>query len=265
VSGVVIGMKRNRDCTAAVRWGFNEAAMRGLTVQLVHAWDEPLDVSVNLGPDSLPELNSGATCCAMQGAAADVLLARQPDVLVLGGHTGGRHISHLTRSCLHGMPCPVVIVPTAQRPYSGRVLVGVPGNQASPTALLWAAQEARNRRATLVVVQAWQLHPASVRDVLQPARTMPAQQAAALDRLREWVHATLGDVDAELHATHGGPLDALLPLSADADLLVLGRGTHSGVGRLLHGAVGDDVSGLGPCPVAVVPNLATPRSSAGRP
>jgi nucleotide-binding universal stress UspA family protein len=201
----------------------------------------------------------------MHGAVADVLLARQPDVLVLGGHTGNRHISHLTRSCLHRMPCPVVIVPTAHRPHSGRVLVGVSGNQSSRTALLWAAQEARYRRAILVVVQAWQLHPASVRDMLQPARTMPAQQAAALDRLRVWVRAALGDVEAELHATHGGPLDALLPLSADADLLVLGRGTHSGVGRVLHGAVGDDVGGLGPCPVAVVPSTATPRPSAGRP
>jgi nucleotide-binding universal stress UspA family protein len=68
----------------------------------------------------------------------------------------------------------------------------------------------------------------------------------------------LGRVDVEVHAPHGGPLDAILELSTDVDLIVLGRATHSGAGRLLNGAVSDDLSGLAPCPVAVIPYLSTP-------
>jgi hypothetical protein len=70
--------------------------------------------------------------------------------------------------------------------------------------------------------------------------------------------AATGPIEVELHALHGGPLDGLLDLSADAELLVLGHGTHSGVGRLLHGAVSDDLSALVPCPVAVIPAPTAP-------
>jgi nucleotide-binding universal stress UspA family protein len=41
----------------------------------------------------------------------------------------------------------------------------------------------------------------------------------------------------------------------------LGRGEHTGMGRLFHGAVGDDLGGLVPCPVAIVPG--PPRECAG--
>jgi nucleotide-binding universal stress UspA family protein len=253
VGGVVVGTKRNQDSTSVVSWAATEASRRGLGLHLVHAWDEPLDVSIEIGPEDLPDLYSVTTACAVHGPAAVVLLAGQPDLLVLGARTVSRHVSHLTRVCLHHASCPVVVVPGGERAVRGRVLVGAGCTQASRNALRWAAEAARLRRAQLVVVHAWQAHPASARDVLQPARSLPAQQSAAMDRLHAWVRGTLGNVDAELHATHGGPVDALLALSADADLLVLGRSTHFGLGRALHGAVGEDLTALAPCPIAVVP------------
>jgi nucleotide-binding universal stress UspA family protein len=231
--------------------------MRGLVLNLVHAWDEPLDVSVELGPDSLPDLHGDATSYAVHGPAAAVLLAHASELLVLGGHVGARHLSHLTRSCLRHAACPVVIVPDAERPLTGRVLVGVCCGETSCNALRWAADEARRRQAQLVVVHAWQLHPSCAKDLLQPSRAIPAQRYAAHDRLHAWVHSVLGNVDAELNAIHGGPLDVLLSLSADADLIVLGRGAHSGLGRMLHGALANDLSGLAPCPIAQIPRQPT--------
>jgi nucleotide-binding universal stress UspA family protein len=267
VTGVVVGVGRAGSSGPAVRWACAEAAVRGVALALVHAWDEPLDLLVELVAGSLPDVSGPATSHAVQGAAAGVLLAQHPDLLVLGGHRGARRLPGITRACLHGAGCPVVVVPDSghseRRRATRRVVVGVNGSAASLGALAWAAQEAQLQVADLVVVHAWQVHPTSARQVLQPALAMSGQQGAALDRLRGWVREALGTVDVELHAIHGGPLDRLLDLSADADLLVLGRGTPSGVGRWLHGAVSDDLTALAPCPVAVIPGLAKTVARAG--
>ncbi|HYZ56960.1 MAG TPA: universal stress protein [Streptosporangiaceae bacterium] len=253
MTGVVVGMSRAAGTTAAVHWASAEAALRGLPLRLVHAWDTPLNLSIDLSPDCLPGLGCEATAHAVHGPAPSVLLAEACDLLVLGGHTGARRLSHLTRSCLRHAACPVVIVPDVGRPPTGCVLVGVNGSETSRDALRWAADEARRRLDRLVVLYAWQVHPNRARDVLRPARAVSAQRGAAHDRLHGWVQSVLGTVDAELIATHGGPLDALLHASAEADLLVLGHRTRSGVARLLGGAVASDLTGLAPCPVALIP------------
>lgn len=257
MTGVVVGVSKGADTTVAVRWASTEAALRGLPLRLVHAWDTPLNLSIDLSPDCLPGLRCDATAHAVHGPASAVLLAEACDLLVLGGHTGARRPSHLTRSFLRHAACPVVIVPGAQRPPTGRVLVGVNGSETSRDALRWAADEARRRLDRLVVLHAWQLHPKRARDVLRPARAIAAQEGAAHDRLHGWVHSVLGAVDAELMATRGAPLDALLRASAEADLLVLGRRTLSGVARLLGGAVASDLIGRASCPVALIPHQPT--------
>ena len=69
------------------------------------------------------------------------------------------------------------------------------------------------------------------------------------------------DVAVEVEATYGGPLDALLDFGSDADLIVLGRRAHSGVSRLLHDALGNDLTSLAPCPVAVIPHSTSPATT----
>jgi nucleotide-binding universal stress UspA family protein len=255
VTGVVVGVTRTGASGTAVRWASVEASVRALPLALVHAWSLPLDVTVALSPASMPDLLTGATSSAAQGRAGPVLLAQQADMLVLGAREGAPHASHLTRHLLHQATCPVVVVPDVARPLTGRVVVGVCGSETSRVALRWAAEEARLRGALLVAVHAWQVRPTCAWEVFDPDRAVPAQRAAALDRLRGWVRAVVDPSEVELHATHGGPLDGLLEVARDADVMVLGRGNHSGLGRWLHGAVGDDLSGLAPCPVAVIPGL----------
>jgi nucleotide-binding universal stress UspA family protein len=261
MAGVVVGVKQATD-GAAVRWASAEAAVGGLPLHLVHAWNEPVDLSVRLGPDSLPDLVGNATAHAIRGDAVTVLLARRPDLLVLGGHGGRRRPSRLIRSCVRQAACAVVVVPDAERRPTGRVVAAVSFGETSRTALRWAAAEAGRRCARLVVVHAWQVHPASAADMLQPGRAIPTQRGAEQTRLRSWVRFVLGaDLDVEVEATHGGPLDALLDLGGDADLIVLGRRAHSGVSRLLHDALGNDLTTLAPCPVAVVPHSLMAASS----
>lgn len=263
MAGVVVGVKQTAD-GAAVRWASAEAAVRGLPLQLVHAWTEPLDLSVRLGPESLPDLVGNATAHAIRGEAASVLLSRRPELLVLGGHGGRRRPSKLTRACVRHAECTVVVVPDAERRPTGRVVAAVSFGETSRTALRWAAAEADRRCARLVVVHAWQVHPASAAEVLQPSRAIPMQRGAAQTRLRSWVRVVLGadvKVEIEVEAAHGGPLDALLDLGGGADLIVLGRRAHSGVSRLLHDALGNDLTSLAPCPVAVVPHSVMAASS----
>jgi nucleotide-binding universal stress UspA family protein len=257
MAGVVVGVSRAGSSGPAVRWACAEAAVRGASLALVHAWDEPLDLGVELVPGTLPDVPGPATSRAVQGSAAEVLLAQHPELLVLGGRGGSRRISGVARTCLHRAGCPVVVVPDAEHPRIRRVVVGVNGSAASRAALTWAAREARLQVADLVVIHAWQVHPTSPRHVLNPSQAVSGQQDAALERLRGWVRAELGTVEVELHALHGGPLDRLLELSTNADLLVLGRGIPTGIGRWLHGALSDDLGALAPCPIAVIPGLPT--------
>lgn len=253
MAGVVVGVRHADGSSAAVRWGSAAAQLHSLPLTLVHVWREPVELTADLDPQSLPDLVGTATSCAVPGSAVSELLAREPELLVLGRYHGARHLAHVSRACLHHATCPVVVVPDTEQSPTGRIVVGICGNEASRAALRWAAQEAQLRRAALLVCHAWQLHPTSAQDLLHPARALPAQQAAALRRLRQWVRQVLGPSQIEVRLTHGGPLDSLLEASTGADLVVVGSSVHFGLGRLLHSAVSDDLSSLAPCPVAVIP------------
>ncbi len=253
---VVVGVDKTGKSGPVVRWAASEAATRGEALHLVHAWDVPISMSVEIPADTLPDAPGGATSTAEPGSPAAVLLGQRLDLLVLGGHAGAPHVSHVTGSCLRHATCPVIVVPDTERAPVGRIVVAVCGTDASRTALCWAEHEARLRGADLVVAYVWQA-PVMSREVLHPASALPAQRLAAVDLLRGWVHASLGRDDVELHASRGAPLDGLLELSGDADLLVVGRSrVLSGLGRVWHAAVSNDLCGLAPCPVAVVPPTA---------
>jgi nucleotide-binding universal stress UspA family protein len=241
-----------------VRWAAEEARRRGLPLTLVHAWKEPLEVAVEL--EEFPGYDATAQSRAEQGRAAAVLLGRAAELLVLGGHSP--HVTHATRLVLHHASCPVVVVPDEAAPASGRVVVGVTPNDHSRAPLRWAADAAAMRHAVLVVVHAWQVHQHSAWDVFHPAVAAARQEAGLRVTLEEWVRDHLGRAGpVEMRTRHGGPLDVLLDAARGADLLVLGRSAHRGLGRLLHAAVSDDAAGLAGCPVAVVPDQ-TPH---GRP
>jgi nucleotide-binding universal stress UspA family protein len=215
-----------------VHWAAEEARRRGVPLTLVHAWKEPLDVSIDLA--DLPDVEGPAGSHAQHGRAAAVLLAHDADVLVLGGHSP--HVTHATRLLLHRAKAPVVVVPDSAVSGTGRIVVGVTRTDASLAALRWAASAADMRGAVLVVVHVWQLHREQAEEFV---RTLGGDVAAG--------------IEVEVRAVHGAPLDRLLELGNNADLLVLGRHVHHGVGRLLHASIADEAAMLAPCAVAVVP------------
>jgi nucleotide-binding universal stress UspA family protein len=246
-----VRLRRAGHAGPAIRWASAEADRRNQPLTLVCSWDVPFDIAVDIDQTAMPELSGPATCRAIQDPASLADLYRDADLLVMDGTVTAERTS---RADLHHTTGPVVVVPDTERAPTGRVVVGVCGTPASRAALAWAADEARLRWADLVVVEAWQLHPASAREFLRPARSIAERQKIADGRLRRWVGDQINPALVELHSLHGAPLDRLLELGVDADLIVLGRHAHGPLSQLVHGSVGDDLMRLAQCPVAVVPD-----------
>jgi Universal stress protein family len=139
------------------------------------------------------------------------------------------------------------------------IVVGVSVRSGSPTALRWAADEARRRRCGLVAVRAWRAprppaapggHPPAV------SRDVEAAFADGEEKLRADVAAALGDdAKVECRLVKGTPVAVLLKESEGAVMLVLDapRRTDIKANTLLAHRLMYHVS----CPVVVMPPALT--------
>jgi nucleotide-binding universal stress UspA family protein len=136
------------------------------------------------------------------------------------------------------------------------VLVGVDGSAASHKAMAWAAAEAADHEADLVVLNVWEhtlLPPAGSVSVSEKYVPDPSQRTA--EELLEEVRAVLGDdppVLVQPRVKQGSPAKVLIEESADADLLVVGTRGHGGFRGLVLGSVSQHVAAYAKCPVTVV-------------
>ena len=122
---------------------------------------------------------------------------------------------------------------------AGTVVVGVDGSASSRTALCWAADQAITERRPLTLVCAVSsLDDGDGQSVLARARLEVSSQSAELE-----VHELLIVAD---------PREALLQLSRQAALVVVGSHGRGPVRSLLLGSVGVAVSRHASCPVVVV-------------
>jgi len=136
------------------------------------------------------------------------------------------------------------------------VLVGVDGSASSHKALAWAAAEAAQHRADLVVVNVWEhTLPPPTGSVSVSERYVPdSSQRTAEDLLRE-IRDVLGEdppVLVQPRVKQGPPAKVLIEESANADLLVVGTRGHGGFRGLVLGSVSQHVAAYAKCPVAVV-------------
>ena len=165
----------------------------------------------------------------------------------------------------------------------GRIVVGVDASPQARTALAWAAAEARLRQAVQEVVHAYHARELaapffasqhglpgipegaagepSQRDLTATLRDRAQFEEAFRGRAEQLLDALLG----ELEETGSGievqhtvvedrhPADALVELSADADLLVVGSRGRGGFTELLLGSVSHAAVLHAVCPVVVVP------------
>jgi nucleotide-binding universal stress UspA family protein len=136
------------------------------------------------------------------------------------------------------------------------VLVGVDGSASSHKALAWAADEAADHEADLVVLNVWEhtlLPPAGSVSVSEKYVPDPSQRTA--EDLLEEIKAVLGDdppVLVQPRVKQGSPAKVLIEESSDADLLVVGTRGHGGFRGLVLGSVSQHVAAYAKCPVTVV-------------
>ena len=174
-----------------------------------------------------------------------------------------------------------------------KIVVGVDASPGALRALTWAADEARLRLATLQVVHAY--HAQALAAPLYfpsqeglPGRAVatggrpPAEEPAAsfeqqaqfheavrrqaedlLERLLDEVGEAVEGIDVQRTVVEDrNPAQALVELSADADLLVVGSRGRGGFSSLLLGSVSHAavLHALGP--VVVIPSSAEDRKTA---
>ncbi|MFC7530920.1 universal stress protein [Actinoplanes sp. GCM10030250] len=136
------------------------------------------------------------------------------------------------------------------------IVVGVDGSPGSRKALTWAAAEAAEHAADLVVVNVWEhtlLPPVGSVSVSERYVPDPSQRTA--DDLLQVIKEELGDeppVVVRPLVKQGSPAKILIEESAGADLLVVGQRGHGGFAGLVLGSVSQHVSAYAKCTVTVV-------------
>jgi nucleotide-binding universal stress UspA family protein len=189
---VVVGVDGSEQATTAVRWATREAARRGTTLRIVHAWVWPL-YRVSLDPPPGAPPGAGLRAVAEQVLADAARTARETDprveadtelvvgepatallraaetagLLVVGnrgvGGFGGLLLGSTGVSASARAACPVVVVRGdvdrgASDGGTAPVVVGVDGAASGideDAVLSAAVDQAVRRRAPLLLVHAW--------------------------------------------------------------------------------------------------------------
>jgi nucleotide-binding universal stress UspA family protein len=136
------------------------------------------------------------------------------------------------------------------------IVVGVDGSPGSRKALTWAAAEAADHGAELVVLNVWEhtlMPPAGSVSVSE--HYVPEQSQRTADELVQVIKDELGEqppVPVQPRVKQGRPAKVLIDESANADLLVVGNRGHGGFRGLVLGSVSQHVAAYAKCPVTVV-------------
>lgn len=283
-ASIVVGTDGSPGAAHALRWAAQVANTWGAELTVVHGWSVPtaayasgvsvdtavfaeggqavLDVAIEAVPTLGHERPVHALAIQADAASALMHAAAAADLLVVGsrGHGGflGLLLGSVSHWSVNHAPCPVAVVPeTWEGDRSGRVVVGVDGSAPSYEALRWAVEEAARRGAALEVVHAFGYQQlivpfgpvvdADPDQVRSTSRAMLEQVlAVATERAEGQPRAV------ELISVPASAAEALLEVSAGADLLVVGSRGRGGFRRLLLGSVSQQCVHHTPCPVVVV-------------
>jgi nucleotide-binding universal stress UspA family protein len=282
--GVVVGVDASPVSPLALRFALESAGRFGVALRVVHAWDVPVTVEVDLTGvtglllSSSLEVEGGPAAVSVVGAPGPTaaLLLRHADgarLLVVGAQPHGPLLGRVgatPMACLAAGTVPVAVVhqwKSRSTRRRRRVVVGGDLDDRSLPALRYAAMEATVRDAALEVVLAWQLQPHGLGDLVHLERARLTTERAVTRRLTDWVDSALAGcspprVDLLVH--HGAPLDALLASAAHADLLVVGAHRRPVSTRAACAGLGCQCSMSLTCPVVVVPPARTGLATASR-
>jgi nucleotide-binding universal stress UspA family protein len=142
-----------------------------------------------------------------------------------------------------------------------RIVVGVDGSIGSALAVSWAVDECKLHNATLLIAHSPDIHEASNAAIYAEAG-IRAIDRRAQQILTSFTHAASSrqpSIPVSSLLSHSDAPNALIDLSVDSELVVLGSHGHG----LLERGVGRIVATQARCPVLVVPTVPTPDRAGG--
>ena len=288
-SGIVVGVDGSPASRMAVRWAAREAAMRNVTLSLIHvifaqswgpaSFGKPPAVASELNQqqqevgekwiadaikvveDSLegkarPRINSELLSARPVPTLVD--LSKQAQMIVVGCRVQGLLdrvlLGSVSSGLVHYAHCPVAVIPdkallSPELPQLP-VVVGIDGSPASELATAIAFEEASWRGVELVALHAWS--DAEVFDI--GTVEWSAEQAGAVqalaERLAGW-QERYPDVNVHRRIVSGDPARHLIEQAEWSQLVVVGSRGRGGFQGMLLGSVSTAVVQAGRAPVVV--------------
>jgi nucleotide-binding universal stress UspA family protein len=138
----------------------------------------------------------------------------------------------------------------------GKIVVGVDGSEGAGDALTWAANEAKLRGSSLLIVYSWQ-YPLYVTSepIYMPPPDKDLIVEGALSTAQKMVDdagiAGMG-ISYSVETPQGRPGPEMVRLAEDAELLVVGSRGAGSVRELLLGSVSNYCAHHSNCPVVLV-------------
>ncbi|WP_042364528.1 universal stress protein [Streptacidiphilus neutrinimicus] len=269
---IVLGVDEQAADGPAVAWAESEATLRGAGLTLLTATGGAVADYARQAADELAEVvrkrSPGLLAVsveAVDGEARDVLAAaaQTAALLVVGARGAGGFPGLLVGSTsLHTAGtagCPVVVVPDrggAAVERTGGVVVGVDAKDPDEDVLRFAFEAAERRELSLRAVHAWR-YPLITQGrgfppVYERGHIEAEQERTLAEVLAGW-REEFPSVPVTFESVKSGAAKPLVTLSAEADLVVVGRqGRRAGPLKRL-GSVSLAVVQHANCPVAVVP------------
>ncbi|MEV7007498.1 universal stress protein [Streptosporangium sp. NPDC051022] len=280
VDSIVAATDGSPAAAAAVRWAADDAGRRELPLRIVHVvehWPYGIsafpppgwqDATAQAGEQVLAEAVKTATgrrpgidvtTGLAGGTPAEILrdLAGTATELVIGGRGlggfAGAVLGSVTLRVAGHVPGAVVVVRPGGGETRDEVVVGVDDSPECGPAVGFAFEQARLRGGGLRALRAWQvpLHafmPETVHDI---AGIRQEQQRLVADALAPW-RERFPEVEVVQEVTCSHPVPALVDVSAQAGLLVVGSHGRGALGAMVMGSVSRGVLHRAHCPVAVV-------------
>lgn len=263
---IVVGIDGSENAVTSARWAAAEAGHRAAALLLVIVNDDPAreDHAQNAVDDAAEKCRALQPGLAVEaevarGRPVEELLRRSAaaQLVVLGKRGRGAFTDALlggvsSAVATHGA-CPVIVVPESVSENEGPVVAGVDGSESSAVALRFAFEEADRSRADLMAVEVW--HEEGLLAVPLPPvdrERVEREIGRGLAETASAVRSGFPDVRVHQVVQRGHPVAALVDVSREAQLLVVGHRGRGGFDGLFLGSVALGVLHHARCPVAVV-------------
>lgn len=280
---ILVGTDGTAASHAAVRWAAREAQRRDRPLRIVHAFDwqweaarydagtEHIDVARQLADAVVTAAREQALTVAptvrvevdtLIGNPAPQLLAaaeEHAELLVVGSRGRGGFASLLLGSVSQRVAthatCPAVVVRGRGEVTEGPVVAGVDSSPAAGHVLATAFEAAASRDTGLAVIRSY-LPPTSLwmGDMPAVVADLPQDDTTEREHLEELLapwRQKYPDVPVKVIVSHDGPAAALVDVSHEAQLIIVGSRGHGAVAGVLLGSVGAQLLHHASCPVLI--------------